>query len=44
VNTNDNNSKSNEQAANSAKQYLGYLSFSREGLVKQLEFEGFTHE
>jgi hypothetical protein len=34
----------NEQAAKKAKEYLDYTSFSREGLVQQLVFEGFTSE
>ena len=29
-------------AAEKAKQYLEYTSFSRSGLVEQLEYEGFT--
>jgi hypothetical protein len=32
----------NEQAAKSAKSYLDYTSFSRQGLIDQLEFEGFA--
>jgi hypothetical protein len=32
----------NEQAARSAEAYLDYSSFSRQGLIEQLEFEGFT--
>ncbi len=27
----------------SARSYLDYQSFSRQGLIQQLEFEGFTH-
>jgi hypothetical protein len=27
-----------------AKQYLGYTAFSHDGLVGQLEYEGFTPE
>ena len=34
----------NEQAAKKAKEYLNTMSFSRSGLIEQLEFEGFTHE
>ena len=34
----------NAQAAGSAKSYLEYSSFSRQGLVDQLKFEGFTPE
>jgi hypothetical protein len=26
-----------------AKSYLSFMSFSRDGLIDQLEFEGFTH-
>ena len=32
----------NEQAAKAAKDYLDYSSFSRSGLIDQLEFEGYT--
>jgi len=32
----------NEQAVKKAAQYLKYSSFSRSGLIDQLEFEGFT--
>ena len=32
----------NEQAAKSAASYLDYGSFSRQSLIDQLEFEGFT--
>jgi hypothetical protein len=32
----------NEQAVNKAKSYLSHSSFSLPGLVKQLEFDGFT--
>lgn len=31
-------------AVKKAKSYLEYSSFSREGLIRQLEFEGFTNE
>ena len=34
----------NEQAVKKAAEYLEYSSFSRDGLISQLEFEGFTHE
>ena len=34
----------NEQAAKSAKDYLDFSSFSRSGLIEQLEFEGYTSE
>ena len=33
----------NEQAFKSAKSYLEMSGFSKEGLIKQLEYEGFTH-
>ena len=33
----------NEQAVKKAKSYLSYTSFSYQGLVEQLEYEGFTH-
>jgi Host cell surface-exposed lipoprotein len=33
----------NAEAVESAKQYLRVSSFSRQGLIEQLEFEGFTH-
>ena len=32
------------QAVRMAKDYLSLMSFSRQGLVKQLEYEGFTNE
>lgn len=31
-----------EQAARSAKSYMEFSSFSRQGLIDQLKFEGFT--
>jgi SOS response regulatory protein OraA/RecX len=31
-------------AAKKALDYLRFTAFSREGLIEQLEFEGFTHE
>ena len=34
----------NQKAADRARQYLRTTSFSHDGLVKQLEFEGFSHE
>lgn len=34
----------NEQAFESAENYLDFMSFSRSGLLEQLEFEGFTPE
>ena len=33
-----------ENAIRSAKTYLEFMPFSYQGLVRQLEFEGFTHE
>jgi hypothetical protein len=33
-----------KNAALKAKSYLRSMSFSREGLIKQLEYEGFTNE
>lgn len=36
--------KENENAINTAKQYLDYSGFSREGLIEQLEFEGYPTE
>lgn len=33
-----------EQALGSAKSYLSFSAFSYSGLIKQLEFEGYTHE
>lgn len=35
---------SQENALGSAESYLAYSSFSREGLIKQLEFEGYSNE
>ena len=32
----------NEQAAKSAESYLEFSSFSRQGLIDQLVFEGFS--
>jgi hypothetical protein len=34
----------NEQAAKTAQDYLDYTSFSRSGLIGQLEFDGYTPE
>ena len=34
----------NQQAALMARQYLDYTSFSRQGLIDQLLYEGFTPE
>lgn len=36
--------KAQENAVKKAKSYLDIMAFSRKGLIKQLEFEGFTHE
>lgn len=36
--------KENANAIKTAKQYLDYSGFSREGLIKQLEFEGYPTE
>lgn len=36
--------KENANAINTAKQYLDYSGFSRQGLIKQLEFEGYPTE
>ena len=33
-----------EQAAKAAQNYLDFSSFSKQGLIDQLEFEGFTSE
>ena len=34
----------NEEAAESAKSYMDVMSFSRQGLIDQLLYEGFTQE
>lgn len=34
----------NEQAVRSAKQYMSLMAFSRSGLIKQLEFDGYTSD
>jgi Host cell surface-exposed lipoprotein len=34
----------NEQAAKAAESYLDSSSFSRSGLIEQLEYEGYTHQ
>ena len=34
---------SGDSAVQTAKEYLSYNAFSREGLVEQLEFEGYSH-
>lgn len=36
--------KENANAINTAKRYLNYSGFSRQGLIKQLEFEGYPTE
>ena len=36
--------KAQENALKSAQSYLRFSAFSRNGLIKQLEYEGFTHE
>ncbi|TMW71273.1 hypothetical protein FGB90_13060 [Alteribacter natronophilus] len=35
---------SQENAIGSAEDYLAYTAFSKEGLIDQLEFEGFSNE
>ncbi len=35
---------SQEQAVKKAKSYIDFFAFSRNGLIEQLEFEGFTKE
>ena len=37
-------SRSQQNALNDARDYLSFMSFSYEGLVDQLEFEGYSHE
>jgi hypothetical protein len=37
------NAKARPKAVESAKSYLRSSSFSRQGLIEQLEYEGFTH-
>jgi len=39
----DNHTTGERNALASAESYLNYTAFSREGLIEQLEFEGFTH-
>jgi hypothetical protein len=34
----------NEQAAKKASSYLEFTSFSRDGLIQQLEYDGFTSD
>lgn len=41
---NDDATLGEKNAALSAKQYIGFTAFSYEGLVKQLEFEGYSSE
>ena len=36
--------KAQENAVKMAKTYLNIMTFSRSGLIEQLEYEGFTHE
>lgn len=36
--------KAQENALRRAKEYLNTMAFSREGLIKQLEYEGYTHD
>ncbi len=33
-----------DDAVSVAKSYIKYMGFSRDGLIRQLEYEGFTHE
>lgn len=33
-----------EQAVKKARSYLEYSPFSRDGLIEQLEYEGFTYD
>ena len=44
VPTDDGVTLSQTQAVRKAESYLGYSAFSKSGLVKQLEFEGFSKE
>ena len=37
-------SKNNSEAKKQAEQYISIIAFSREGLIEQLEYEGFTHD
>ena len=39
-----NASGSQSEALESAQSYLSFMAFSREGLIGQLEYEGFSHE
>ena len=34
----------NAQAAKKAKSYLELMSFSRDSLIEQLKFDGYTHD
>ena len=36
--------KGEEQALKKAQSYLSHMAFSYTGLIKQLEYEGFTHD
>ena len=36
--------RAEEQAVLKAEEYLDFMSFSRSGLIDQLEFEGFTYD
>ena len=38
-----NSNTANDQAVRKAKSYLEIIPFSRQGLIKQLEYDGFTH-
>ncbi|MGM0438931.1 MAG: Ltp family lipoprotein [Patescibacteria group bacterium] len=40
----DNTTLGEKNALRSAEDYLNYTSFSREGLIEQLEYDGFTHK
>jgi len=39
----DNQTMGERNALETAKDYLDYTAFSREGLIEQLEYEGFSH-
>lgn len=41
---NDGATLGEKNAAGSAKQYINFTAFSYDGLVKQLEFEGYSNE
>ena len=38
------NANWSEQAVKKAKSYLEFMAFSRDGLIEQLEYEGFSYE